>query len=65
MLANSKHNAYEQAGIEEVIRLVDNNEATLITSVITRIEILSGKLTDDITNKYLDTEKTLYHQDVP
>lgn len=57
MLANSKRNAYEQAGIEEVIRMVDNSEVALITSVITRIEILRGKLTDDITNKYLDTLK--------
>ncbi|MBT6228234.1 MAG: PIN domain-containing protein, partial [Candidatus Scalindua sp.] len=55
LLGNSKCQAFEQAGIDDVIRMVDDNEVTLITSVITRVEILKGKLTDDIADKYLDT----------
>ncbi|MCP4368882.1 MAG: type II toxin-antitoxin system VapC family toxin [Deltaproteobacteria bacterium] len=55
LLTNSKCDTFEQAGIDEVIRMVDSNEITLITSVITRIEILRGKVTDNITNKYLHT----------
>lgn len=57
LLTNSKCNTFEQAGIDDVIRMVDSNKITLITSVITRIEILKGKVTNDITTEYLDTIK--------
>lgn len=57
LLTNAKCDTFEQSGIDEVIRMVDNNEITLITSVITRIEILRGKITDNIANQYLDTLK--------
>lgn len=57
LLANSKCGTFEQAGIDNVIKMVDSNEITLITSVITRIEILKGKTTDDVSDRYLKTIK--------
>lgn len=47
-----RHDRYEKAGIEEVVRLVDSDKITLVTSVITLIEILAGQFTKDDVQKY-------------
>jgi len=46
---------FEDSGIEEVVHLADGGEIILITSVITRIEILAGKISDKNMNKYEET----------
>jgi len=45
-LQNEKRAAEEMAGIEEMVALVDKGKAILLTSVLTRIEVLECKMTD-------------------
>ena len=39
-------------GMEEIVKQVDANEITLITSVVTRTEILEGRMNPDVKKKF-------------
>jgi predicted nucleic acid-binding protein len=39
-------------GIEDVVKMSERGDATIFTSVITRIEVLRGKMADDVADKF-------------
>ena len=50
---NEQNEAAIMDGIEEIVKQVDQNKLTLITSVVTRTEVLEGKM-DDIAKMRFD-----------